>query len=202
MKLSSFKLNPPPRRLLCSSEGFTLTELLVVIIIAGVLAGIAAPSWLAFVDRQRLTTVRSELVLKIKEAQAKALRTKTLQSVRVDFPNPGRPTVYLVRAKRDPEDPTKAITYESDGPGKVLGGENNNSFTLDIIGQSSRLTFDYNGAVVEPKAKMGSLVSQSYNQEAFLMYRLKPRAGSSSLACVTVDTIVGAITESSDDKCK
>ena len=39
------------------NRGFTLIELLVVIIIIGALSAIAAPSWLAFINRQRVNKV-------------------------------------------------------------------------------------------------------------------------------------------------
>jgi prepilin-type N-terminal cleavage/methylation domain-containing protein len=204
MKLSLVQLGLSRR---VNDRGFTLTEVLVVIIIAGVLAGIAAPSWLTFVDRQRMTTIRSELLLKVKEAQAKSLRTKTLQSVVIENPNPGvtRPTVSVVQSSRDA---TGALVIGTADPGKkTLGGENSSSFVLQVLPSTATstapLTFNYSGTVESPKTALGSLVTSSNNTTALLMYRVKPRANSTSIsACLIVDTLIGAIREVTDDQCK
>ncbi|MGB7086626.1 MAG: prepilin-type N-terminal cleavage/methylation domain-containing protein, partial [Phormidesmis sp.] len=64
-----------------SIAGFTLIEMLVVVIIIGVLGSIAAPSWLSYLNRQRVTTVRDELKAVLKEAQTKAQQKSTSYSV-------------------------------------------------------------------------------------------------------------------------
>jgi prepilin-type N-terminal cleavage/methylation domain-containing protein len=210
MKLSSVLTNLIPRPVASDDRGFTLTEVLVVIIIAGVLAGIAAPSWLTFVDRQRMTTVRSELLLKVKEAQAKAIRTKTLQTIVIDNPNPGvtRPTVSVIQSTRNAATGS-LVTGTTDPAKKILGGESNSSFILDTIPPTSgtaikTITFNYSGTVDEPTSPLGPQATLADNQTAFYMYRVRPRANSTSdmSACLIVDTLIGAIREVTDEQCK
>ena len=45
-----------------ATHGFTMIELMVVMIMVGVIAAIAAPSWQGFLDRQRINAVRSDLM--------------------------------------------------------------------------------------------------------------------------------------------
>jgi prepilin-type N-terminal cleavage/methylation domain-containing protein len=201
MKLSLIQVSLLRRENKRDDRGFTLTEVLVVIIIAGLLASIAAPSWLSFVDRQRMTSVRSELLLKVKEAQAKSLRTKTLQSVFIDNPSNDRPTVSVVQSSRNA---AGDLIVGTEDPGKKkLGGESNSAFVLEVFPPNTTLTFNYGGTVEYPKTSLLTLVTSSNNTSSLMMYRFKPRKNSTNMsACLVVDTIIGAIREATDDDCK
>jgi prepilin-type N-terminal cleavage/methylation domain-containing protein len=58
-----------------ADQGFTLMELIVIVAILGIVAAIAAPSWLTLLTRQRLYDARANALDKIREAQSQAVRT-------------------------------------------------------------------------------------------------------------------------------
>jgi prepilin-type N-terminal cleavage/methylation domain-containing protein len=70
-----------------STAGFTLLEMLVLMIIIGVLFAIAAPGWDALLSRQRVSTAREQVVQIIRQAQSEA-RTSNMPRLVVFDPNP------------------------------------------------------------------------------------------------------------------
>lgn len=67
-----------------TSLGFTLIELLVVIAMVGILAAILAPSWLGFLNRQRIGSVRSDLVQVLKQSQQTAIQRRQAVAITVE----------------------------------------------------------------------------------------------------------------------
>ncbi|MDX8126290.1 GspH/FimT family pseudopilin [Methylomonas sp. OY6] len=57
-----------------TSKGFTLVELMVTIAIAGVLVGIAIPSFTSIISNNRLTTSANELVTALNLARSEAVK--------------------------------------------------------------------------------------------------------------------------------
>ena len=57
-------------------SGFTLLEMLILLLIIGILSSIAAPGWLAFINNQRLRTSQSQVYGALQLAQSNAKRDK------------------------------------------------------------------------------------------------------------------------------
>lgn len=64
-------------------RGFTLLEALVVIVMLGIVAAIAAPGWLSFLEKTQLTVARDKLYLGIRQAQSEAQHKKTTRQFSV-----------------------------------------------------------------------------------------------------------------------
>jgi prepilin-type N-terminal cleavage/methylation domain-containing protein len=61
-----------------TQRGFTLLEMLVVVFIVGIVAAIAAPSWLSFVEKSQLTVANDKLYLGLRKAQSEAQHKRTV----------------------------------------------------------------------------------------------------------------------------
>jgi len=59
-----------------ANAGFTLIEMLAVVVIISVLAAIAVPSWGAFVQRQRVSAMTQKVYTAVQEAQRRAKTAK------------------------------------------------------------------------------------------------------------------------------
>ncbi len=165
---------------LYSTAGFSMIELLVVVVMIGVVAAIAAPSWQSFLDRQRMNEIRGELMSVLRDAQDEA---QTLnQSRQVIFSAPSAPISVTVRN----------ATATTGGVTKVLGSGNvgNNQFSLAA---STPIIFDYNGRVNVPTPYVMKITKRGAPT---------PPAGQSpNQSCVVVTTLLGGIKSANDSLC-
>jgi len=169
-----------------SNSGFTLIETFVVILIVGILAAIAAPSWLAFVDARRLNVAQDQVYRTMREAQSNAKRDKvtwqasfrenngivqsTVYPANTNLPAAAwqsfDPTIRIVDPVINPKDPQETTLY------------------FDKSSKLWRIQFNYKG---NPNSQLGKIT-------------LSTRSGQAK-SCVIVSTLLGAMRTARNERC-
>lgn len=170
-----------------STEGFTILEALVVVIIVAVLAAIAAPGWLAFMDRQRMNSVRSDLLETLRRVQSDARQNRTPKVVIVDTAAP-IPTLRVG---------DRGATLATGAPIQ-LGNANIKENYLQLSTEASTasgwdatvtsVTFDYEGIV------------DSGADDIPFVITISPTA-SGAQRCVVVANLLGSLKTLNGDAC-
>lgn len=183
-------MKPPSRN---SVAGFTLIELIVIVVIVGTLSAIAAPSWLAFLNKQRLTTAQSEAVTAMREAQGNAKRQK--RSWEVCFKDDSTKVTWTVRPTPNNNPPLDCATNA--GLWKNLTESDAQKIRLDPVSTNIGVRFQSNGWL-DPQAHQPPAGADTDIRQVTLM--LRNQSGGSK-RCVFVATMLGAIRTGSDTEC-
>lgn len=161
---------------LSGSEGFTLIELLVVVTIIGILGSIAAPSWLSYLNRQRVRSVQTDLKSILQQAQTKAQQ---------------RSTSYSIVLGSTPDGPTAALsTAGSIITSTSLGSNAKNIQLAEFVGTAvatDPLEFNYRGNVSDDSIPFVIKITSDNN--------------AATQRCLIVTSLLGGIVEAEDSKC-
>ena len=194
-----------------SIAGFTLIEALVVIIMAGILFAIAAPSWIGFLNRQRLSTARGQVFEILRSAQADAKRTKVSRAV--FFANTTKtnvnqkPRVVVVPYKKEVlkadgtvETASTSAPDDEDGRWQVLGNGDIKEGTIKIDGKPNTLDSTKGRIIFDT---YGNIDPNIVASGATLPYTMTIQAakGVSPKRCVKITTLLGAMASAEDDQC-
>lgn len=129
-------------------QGFTLLELIVTVLVLGILSSIAAPSWLAFINNQRVRTVNDRVLQSLRSAQSEAKRSK--RDIIITFNPTDPPTVKIYTDPTKPDDALLKETFNSGGeikPGTIALLTNAATTPVDTGVPVNSIVFDYQGNV-------------------------------------------------------
>jgi len=161
--------------------GFTLLEVLVIALIIGIFSSIAAPSWLAFINRQRVRTVNDRVFQTLRTAQSEAKRTK--RDITVIFnptpaTDPPTATINITDSTQNPPIQTPPIqTVTFDAGGEIKQGQVTLSTNAAAATLANSITFDYQGNRVNTNQFVVTVVP----------------AGGGTKQCAIVETIIGGM---------
>ena len=168
-----------------TDSGFTIVEVLMVVIMVGVLSAIVAPSWLSFSNRQRLNKSNDLIYQAVKEAQSEAQKTKL---------------PYTVSFENNNGIPRLSVHGEDDGPTtwswkNITETENKLELILD---DGDKIVFNYDGTVDETSPIQPE---EADTEPGKVVIALSNVSGNSSKRCVSIRTLLGSLQTGQGSSC-
>lgn len=157
-----------------SQAGFSLIEVLVILIIIGVLFAIAAPGWWGFIGSRRANASRDQVLQVIRSAQADAVRTRTPRQVFFETAFP--PSV------------------------RIRGAQGQTGQTIEVLGNGE---FRQGMITLEPEVPFIEFTANGtidYNNFPSNGITIAVEASTGARRCVIIQTLLGATRSGNTDQ--
>ncbi len=165
-----------------SVAGFTLLEILVVVLLIGILAAITSTSWTRFSERERIDRANQNIFAALQDAKNKA--KKQHRSYTASFRNNsnGIPQYAIVLGD------ISNLTPPSESDWQNLVSEKADTIKLSFSpADANQVTFDYKGLPAD---------NDVYNQIIVI-----PKDSSSLKRCIIVENLLGSLRTEKDNNC-
>lgn len=165
-----------------NQSGITFAELLIVLVIIGILAGITIPNWLRFLRRLEVMTARDNAYQVLLNAKQQARATKLVTEV--CFKQDGKRIVYSTHYRIPSKSCSNAVWQELKGD-RVFIDIKNTTFFYVPSEMSYRIQFNHLGTT---NGRLGRITfSDSRGENHY---------------CTFVSTLLGAQRKTDGNRCK